>query len=189
MKPLAPGEMPFPKIDKMAAISRAVILSASLGTLRRAGSHWYGPEKSAPFPARSVKALAAARLLYSADPNTARLTQRGRWCARTLCSAIEAPLVPNQETGGIPMAHRRLTEACIHALHEISHGPTAIHNRIVATNLRAIERVYPELIRINPAPAQRSQAIARPYFCAELTARGRAFITPRKLRKAAEARA
>lgn len=85
------------------------------------------------------------------------------------------------------MANRRLTEACIHAMHEISNGPTEIYNRTVATNLRAVERVFPELIRIKP-PSTRSDA-ARPFFAAELTRRGRDFITPRKLRKAVEAHA
>ncbi|WP_316234996.1 MULTISPECIES: hypothetical protein [unclassified Bradyrhizobium] len=159
------------------------MLSASLGTLRRAGSHWYGPEKSAPFPASAVRALLTSQLLYSSDPNTARITTRGRWCARTINSGLLAnsvSLSPEEET---TMANRKLTEACIFALHEISHGPTEIYNRTVANNLRAVARVFPELIELSEAP-YRNQIGAQPYLCATLTARGRDFITPRKLRKA-----
>lgn len=189
LPPLAPGEAPCRGAATLGPTNRTVILSASLGALRRAGAHWYGPEKSAPFPARAIKTLLAARLLYAPTPNVVRITLRGKWCARTLCSAIQDqsvhPAIIKPEETKTAMAHRRLTEACIHALHEISNGPTAIYNRTIATNLRAVERAFPEFIRIKAQPS-RDQAGARPYFAAELTARGRDYITPRKLRKIAE---
>lgn len=88
------------------------------------------------------------------------------------------------------MSHRRLTEGCLFALRALaeSNAPTDIYNRVVATNLRVVERVFPELIRIVPA-APCDHIGARPVFGAILTARGRDFIIPRKLRKAGEVRA
>lgn len=80
------------------------------------------------------------------------------------------------------MSHRRLTEGCLFALRSLSDAaPTDIYNRTVATNLRVVEHVFPELIRIVPAPAC-DHIGARPFFGAILTERGRDFITPRKLR-------
>lgn len=86
---LAIGEPACSDLRALGANARAAILSAHLGTLRRAGSHWYGPNKRAPIPGHAIRALIARRLLYSPDHNTARITKRGQWCARTLGSEID----------------------------------------------------------------------------------------------------
>lgn len=85
---LGKGEPACHHVPYLTSIARETILAASLGPLRRAGRGWYGPDKRLPIHRRTVQALIAARLLYSPDPNTARITNRGRWCARTICSAI-----------------------------------------------------------------------------------------------------
>lgn len=82
------------------------------------------------------------------------------------------------------MPHRRLTEGCLFALRSLiasDPAPIDVYNRTVAGNLRVVERVFPELIQIVPPPAC-DHIGARPLFGAILTARGRDFITPRKLR-------
>jgi hypothetical protein len=87
------------------------------------------------------------------------------------------------------MSHRRLTEGCRFALQSLADEPLVnVYNRTVASNLRVIERVYPELIRIVPPPAC-DHIGARPFFGAMLTERGRNYITPRKARKLAEVHA
>jgi hypothetical protein len=80
------------------------------------------------------------------------------------------------------VSHRRLTEGCLFALRAIAeHGGTLdIYNRTVASNLRVVERVFPELITITPPPACNHTG-ARPLFGARLTTRGVEFITPRKI--------
>jgi len=86
------------------------------------------------------------------------------------------------------MSHRRLTEACLFALRQIAEGagePIEVHNRIVAANLRAVERVFPEFVRIVP----RAPGCGAALFGAAITDAGLAFITPRKLRHAREVRA
>lgn len=81
------------------------------------------------------------------------------------------------------MSHRRLTEGCLFALRSLRDEPIAVYNRTVASNLRVVARVFPELIRITPHRAH-DQIGARPFFDATLTERGRAFITPRKVLRA-----
>ena len=80
------------------------------------------------------------------------------------------------------MSNRKLTEGCLFALRAIAEngGALDIYNRTVASNLRVVERVFPELIRITPPPAC-DHIGARPLFGARLTDRGVAFITPRKI--------
>lgn len=85
---LAKGEPGCDAIDTITETARAAILAACMGSLRRAGFGWYGPDKRRPFHRRTVRALIKRRLLCSPDPNTARLTKRGRWLARTICSEI-----------------------------------------------------------------------------------------------------
>lgn len=77
------------------------------------------------------------------------------------------------------MTTRRLTEACVFALRAIDEAaPVDIYNRIVAANLRAVERVFPEFVRIMPATDR------GPVFSAAITERGREFIRPKKLMRA-----
>ena len=85
---LAAGEPGCHDIATLGQAARTAILSAYLGTLRRAGSHWYGPDKRSPINRRTIAALIERRLIYSSDPNTARITKRGQWCARTIGSEI-----------------------------------------------------------------------------------------------------
>jgi hypothetical protein len=85
------------------------------------------------------------------------------------------------------MPHRRLTEGCLFALRALAEGagtPIDIYNRTVASNLRVVERVYPEFVRIVPRASG-----CGAWFGAAITDRGLAFITPRKLRHAREVRA
>lgn len=83
------------------------------------------------------------------------------------------------------MSHRKLTEGCLFALRAIAEagGALDVYNRTVASNLRVVEHVYPELIRITPAPAC-DHVGARPFFGAILTARGFDFVTPHKVARA-----
>jgi hypothetical protein len=76
----------------------------------------------------------------------------------------------------------------LYALRQIAEGagtPIEIHNRTVASNLRVVERVFPEFVRIVPRSAPGCGAM----FAAILTVRGLDFITPRKVRNAREVRA
>lgn len=85
---LAQGEPGCREIDGLTAAARDTILGACLGSLRRAGRGWYGPDKRRPIHRRTVAALIERGFLFSSDPNTARLTKRGKWLARTICSEI-----------------------------------------------------------------------------------------------------
>lgn len=88
---LAPGEPSSPDAGDLPLIAQAIILSAAGGTLRRCGTGWYGPDKQRPFPMLAVRGLIARGLLFRCSRNAARLTPtRGRWLARSLCSAIAA---------------------------------------------------------------------------------------------------
>jgi hypothetical protein len=73
----------------------------------------------------------------------------------------------------------------LRALVEGAGEPIEIHNRTVASNLRVIERVFPEFVRIVP----RASGCGASLFGAAITDRGLAFITPRKMRHAREVRA
>lgn len=108
LPPLAPGEPPSRDAAKLRPPQRTALISASLGYLRRAGSHWYGPDKTAPIHGRTVASLKAAGLLYSPTPNIAHITRtRGGWCARTLCSEILSPPIQPAITRGLTDATAR----------------------------------------------------------------------------------
>ncbi|UZE51094.1 hypothetical protein ONR75_11035 [Rhodopseudomonas sp. P2A-2r] len=81
------------------------------------------------------------------------------------------------------MSHRRLTERCLFALRSVVAEPNGIdiYNHTVATNLRVVEKFFPELIRITPPP-HCDHVGARPLFAARVTARGFALITPHKVK-------
>ena len=88
------------------------------------------------------------------------------------------------------MSRRRLTEGCLHALRILAPDPSALHpiyNRTVALNLRVVETVFPEYVRIVPMPVRGPNG-ERPHFAAMITASGLAHVTPRKTRKAREVR-
>lgn len=86
---LAPGEPGCPDIARLGPTLRRAILSATLGpSLRRAGIRWYGPDKSETIKRVTLRGLAKRGLLFFPDPNTARATKRGHWCARTLRTEI-----------------------------------------------------------------------------------------------------
>jgi hypothetical protein len=80
------------------------------------------------------------------------------------------------------MPHRRLTEGCLSALRSVAAEPDGIdiYNHTVAANLRVVEKFFPEFIQITPPPYCHHVG-ARPLFGARVTARGLAFITPRKM--------
>jgi hypothetical protein len=85
---LAPGEPGCCDLAGITAGARRALLSVARGSLRRAGHGWYGPDKSEPIHRVTVSALVKRGLIYFSDPNLARITKRGKWCARTLCSEI-----------------------------------------------------------------------------------------------------
>jgi hypothetical protein len=85
---LAPGEPGCPDIVGLTAGARRALLSASLGSLRPGGSGWFGPDKMHPINRVAIRALLRRRLLFFSSPDTARLTKRGHWCARTLRTEI-----------------------------------------------------------------------------------------------------
>jgi len=180
------GEPACPDIAFLSPSARDAILGAALGPLRRAGAGWYARDKARPFRSAIVRGLIARKLLFSPEYQTARLTKRGRWLARTICSAIAGDTLRNLTGGQQAMPRRKLTEGCLHAMRTLlaGAGPLDIHNRTVASNLRIVERVFPEYVSITPAPAA-ERGPGCPLFAAALTARGRAFLTPRKLRYAA----
>jgi hypothetical protein len=75
----------------------------------------------------------------------------------------------------------------LHALRQVAAGagtPIEIYNRTVATNLRVVERLFPEFVRIVPRGATCGAV-----FAALITDRGLDYITPRKARHAREVRA
>jgi hypothetical protein len=102
---LAPGEPPSPDLNGLTAGARRALLSASLGTIRRAGYGWYGPDKREPFHRVTLRALQKRGLTFSPDPNTLRLTKRGKWCARTLCSEIAGTPFATVTTPGDEPCH------------------------------------------------------------------------------------
>jgi len=85
---LAPGEPGCPDLCHLTAGTRRALLSASTGSLRRGGSGWFGPDKSEPINAVTIRALMKRGLLFMQHHHMARLTKRGQWCARTLCTEI-----------------------------------------------------------------------------------------------------
>jgi hypothetical protein len=52
-----------------------------------------------------------------------------------------------------------------------------VYNRVVAANLRVVEKFFPEFITIQP----RTHCGQGPLFAATLTSRGLEFITPKKV--------
>jgi hypothetical protein len=86
---LAPGEPGCPDLGGLGPSLRLALLSATLGpSLRRAGIRWYGPDKRGTIKRVTLQGLARRGLLFFPDPNTARATRRGHWCARTLRTEI-----------------------------------------------------------------------------------------------------
>lgn len=85
---LAPGEPGCSDARALPSVARQALLSAASGTLRRCGSGWYGPDKGRPFPHSTIRTLIKRNLMFCASPNAARLTRRGHWGARTLCTEI-----------------------------------------------------------------------------------------------------
>ena len=88
---LARGEPGCDDIDSLTQSAREAILAASLGSLRRCGRGWFGRDKRRPFHRRTIAALIERGLLFPdlrIAPNAARITKRGKWLARTICSEI-----------------------------------------------------------------------------------------------------
>jgi hypothetical protein len=83
---LAKGEPGCPDITRLSDHARDVLLSAARGSLRRAGLSWYGPDKTRPFLRTVVHALIRRGHLSRVTLNHTRITTRGRWLARTICS-------------------------------------------------------------------------------------------------------
>lgn len=65
----------------------AILTAATHGRLQRCGLGWFAADKRRPFHRKSIAALIERGVLYR-QHNTARLTKRGHWFARTLCSEI-----------------------------------------------------------------------------------------------------
>jgi hypothetical protein len=85
---LAPGEPGCNDLVHLTAGTRRALLSASAGSLRRAGAGWYGPDKREPIHVVTIRALLKRGLLFMPHAQSARLTKRGHWCARTLRTEI-----------------------------------------------------------------------------------------------------
>jgi hypothetical protein len=89
---LAPGETPARNASQLTRPQRAAIIACAIaGRLHRFFQAWHGDGDGAPIDARTVETLRKSGLMAVAGRN-ARLTDNGKWYARTLCSAIAGEL-------------------------------------------------------------------------------------------------
>jgi hypothetical protein len=86
---LAPAERPAP-IETLTAPQLHVILAATRAPLKRTGRAWHTAERDRPIDPRTVRALIRCNLVFQLHDTQARLTARGLWFSRTICSALAA---------------------------------------------------------------------------------------------------